>query len=60
MKSSRPANTIPHRARRAERTTMDEDKKAIVLMLDAIRHRQILRMIKEIVHWIAIHQDDLI
>ena len=60
MNHSRPANTPTHRARRAERTSMDEEKKAIMQMLEVIEHRFILKMIREIVHWIVAHQDDLI
>jgi len=61
MKSSRPARILTHRARRAERNeNMEENKKAIVQMLEAVRSNTIMRMIREIVHWLVIHQDDLI
>lgn len=60
MKDSRPAKITTHHARREERSNMEEDKKAILAMLGVIRHRQVMRMIREFIHWMAIHQDDLI
>lgn len=61
MKSSRPAHILTHRARRAERNdTMEEDKKAIVKLLDLVEHRMIMRMIRDIVHWLTAHQNEII
>lgn len=61
MKSSRPAAITTHRARRAERNdTMEENKKAILAMLDMIKSNTVMRMIREVVHWLVAHQDELI
>lgn len=61
MKSSRPAHITIHRARRAERTnSMEENRKAIINMLSHIKDNTIMRMIREIVQWLCLHQDDLV
>lgn len=61
MKNSRPAHIPIHRARRAERNgSMEEDRKAIMQMIGTIKHRTILRMLREIVCWLTDHQDELI
>ena len=62
MNGSRPAGTTAtHHARRTEdKTGMEEIKKGIIQTLDVIEHKTILRMIREIVHWLAAHQDELI
>ena len=62
MNGSRPAGptTIHHARRTEDKTGMEEIKKGIIHTLDVIEHKTILRMIHEIVHWLAAHQDELI
>lgn len=61
MKHARPANILTHRARRTERIDiMSELKKTIINTISLIEDTTILKMIYEIVTWIADHQEDLI
>ena len=62
MNGSRPAGpTTTHRTRRAEsEKSAQEIREGIIKMLDVIEHKTVLRMVREIVHWLAAHQDDLV
>lgn len=62
MNGSRPAgHTATHHTRRAEsEKSAQEIKEGIIKTLDVIEHKTVLRMVREIVHWLAAHQDDLI
>lgn len=61
LEDSRPANIPAHRARCAERKdTMEEDRKAIIQMIGMVKSGLVMKMIREIVTWLLVHEDELI
>lgn len=60
MNHTRAARTPNTHRRPNKEVAMDELRKRIDRLLDVIEHKTVLKMIYEIVHWIAAHQSDLI